>query len=71
MNSLKAAKALLRKEIKLKVAALTENEKQRQSKIVVEKVYILKERNILQCIYVFISVLIFFNKDNLPFKINI
>jgi hypothetical protein len=52
MNSLKAAKALLRKEIKLKVAALTENEKQRQSKIVVEKVYILKERNILQCIYV-------------------
>lgn len=47
MNSLKAAKALLRKEIKLKVAALTENEKQRQSKIVVEKVYILKERNIL------------------------
>lgn len=71
MNSLKAAKALLRKEIKLKVAALTENEKQRQSKIVVEKVYILKERNILQCIYVFISVLILFNKDNLPFKINI
>ena len=68
---MKAAKALLRKEIKLKVAALTENEKQRQSKIVVEKVYILKERNILQCIYVFISVLIFFNKDNLPFKINI
>jgi tRNA(Ile)-lysidine synthase TilS/MesJ len=47
MNSLKAAKALLRKEIKLKVAALTVNEKQRQSKIVVEKVYILKERNIL------------------------
>lgn len=68
---MKAAKALLRKEIKLKVAALTENEKQRQSKIVVEKVYILKERNILQCIYVFISVLILFNKDNLPFKINI
>lgn len=68
---MKAAKALLRKEIKLKVAALTENEKQRQSTIVVEKVYILKERNILQCIYVFISVLILFNKDNLPFKINI
>lgn len=40
MNSLKAAKALLRKEIKLKVATMTENEKQRQSAIVVENVCI-------------------------------
>lgn len=39
MNSLKTAKALLRKEIKLRVAALTEKEKQRQSEIVTEKLF--------------------------------
>ena len=38
MKSLKTAKALLRKEIKQRVAALTDNEKQKQSKVVTDKV---------------------------------
>ncbi|XP_076102402.1 5-formyltetrahydrofolate cyclo-ligase-like [Mytilus galloprovincialis] len=43
MNSLKAAKGLLRKEIKQRAAGLTETEKQRQSKIVTEKLFSLEK----------------------------
>ena len=37
--ALKSAKQLLRKEIKKRVAALSNEEKQRQSKIVTQKVF--------------------------------
>ncbi|XP_052098213.1 5-formyltetrahydrofolate cyclo-ligase-like isoform X2 [Mytilus californianus] len=43
MNGLKAAKGLLRKEIKQRVAGLTESEKQRQSKIVTDKLLSLEK----------------------------